>query len=89
MPTYEYLCEACGTRFERRQAMTEPPLEACPVCRGKVRRVISGGVGFILKGSTSVRKGRDAASCSLEREGKTCCGRAERCGKPPCKGDGS
>ncbi len=89
MPTYEYQCEVCGLRFERRQAITEPPLEECPDCRRKVHRVISGGAGFILKGFGSDRPGKRGGECSLERAGKTCCGRVERCGKPPCGGDGS
>ncbi|MFQ6009079.1 MAG: zinc ribbon domain-containing protein, partial [Candidatus Zixiibacteriota bacterium] len=29
----------------------EPPVESCPVCAGKVRRKISGGAGFLFKGS--------------------------------------
>lgn len=81
MPTYEYLCSVCGLKFERRQAITAPALEACPECGGNVRRIVSGGAGFIIKGATG---GRADRTCSLERAGTTCCGRAERCGKPPC-----
>jgi len=89
MPTYEYQCETCGLRFERRQAITEPTLVECPECRGKIHRVVSGGAGFIIKGSAPGRPGRHDGECSLERAGKTCCGRDERCGKPPCGEDGS
>jgi putative FmdB family regulatory protein len=86
MPTYEYECSGCGRRLERRQTMTEPPLTECPECQGRLRRVISGGSGFIIKsGGGSDRRERD---CSLERTGTTCCGRDARCGKPRC-GDGS
>ena len=83
MPTYEYQCTACGLRFERRQAMTEAPVVECPECRGEVHRVISGGGGFILKGAAHGRSAHGSA-CSLEHAGRTCCGRDERCDKPPC-----
>ncbi len=77
MPTYEYECEACGHRFEARQPITADPLKQCPACRGRVHRVLSGGSGFILKGA--------ASECSLERKGRTCCGRDERCRTPQCE----
>jgi len=80
MPTYEYECVGCGKKFERRQPITAPPIKTCPDCGGEVRRLISGGAGFILKGGES-RAGKD---CSLERSGQTCCGRSERCGRPSC-----
>lgn len=84
MPTYEYECEQCGLEFERQQGMTELPLTECPECHGTVRRLVSGGTGFILKGSDHSRMEHDRQSCSLEQTGKTCCGREERCGKPVC-----
>lgn len=87
MPTYEYECTQCGGRFERRQGINDAPVNECPECNGKVVRVISGGAGFIMKGNNSEIKQR-SEGCSLEQHGKTCCGRTERCGKPPC-GSGS
>jgi putative FmdB family regulatory protein len=85
MPTYEYECEKCGLKFERRQPISASPLMQCPECRGKVRRLISGGASFIVKGG---RQGEGhERSCSLETAGKTCCGRLERCGKPACRED--
>ncbi len=51
MPTYEYGCDACGFTFEREQRITEDPLKKCPNCgKMKLRRLITGGTGFILKG---------------------------------------
>jgi putative FmdB family regulatory protein len=88
MPTHEYECGTCGLRFERRQAMSEEAAASCPECCGSVRRLISGGVGFILKSSGPDRAERNGGGCSLEHTGKTCCGRDERCGKPQC-GDAS
>jgi putative FmdB family regulatory protein len=51
MPTYEYECTKCKHVFEEFQKITEKPLLRCPKCRGKLRRLISGGVGIIFKGS--------------------------------------
>ena len=59
MPTYEYVCEKCGHRFEKFQSITAEPLANCPEdqCarkrwgKGKVKRAISGGAGLIFKGS--------------------------------------
>jgi putative FmdB family regulatory protein len=50
MPIYVYQCETCGLTFERRQHMTEPSLEDCPECDGRVHRVIQ-PVGIVFKGS--------------------------------------
>jgi putative FmdB family regulatory protein len=52
MPTYEYVCDACGHEFEQLQRMSDPAVRKCPECRKlKVRRIISGGAGVIFKGS--------------------------------------
>ena len=51
MPTYEYVCEACSHRFEQFQSMTAEPIKTCPVCKGRVRRLIGAGAGFLFKGS--------------------------------------
>src|SRR5687767_1998385 len=50
MPTYEYACTACGERTEARQSFTDPPLEECPRCGGKLRKLYS-PVGIVFKGS--------------------------------------
>ena len=46
---YEYECEACGVRFERRQSASDDPVKVCPECGGKVHRLIH-PVGVIFKG---------------------------------------
>ena len=51
MPTYEYKCNECEHEFEAFQMITEEPVKICPTCGGKVRRIISGGIGLIFKGS--------------------------------------
>jgi len=87
MLTYEYECRSCGLRFERRQPITEAPLTECPKCRGEVRRLVSGGAGFMFKASGRNRAGYQATACSLDQTGTTCCGRSARCDKPPCEGE--
>jgi len=50
--TYEYLCLACGHEWELEQPITAAPRKRCPKCgRPKAKRLVSGGVGFTLKGS--------------------------------------
>jgi len=51
MPTYEYECKKCGHRFEVFQSMSDEPVKKCPECGKEVRRLVSGGVGVIFKGS--------------------------------------
>jgi putative FmdB family regulatory protein len=51
MPTYQYRCTQCGYEFEEFQSITDDPIEVCPACKGKTRRLISGGAGLIFKGS--------------------------------------
>jgi len=87
MPTYEYKCKNCGQKFELRQAMTDLPLTDCPECHGKVRRLVSGGAGFILKDSSNGPSKQNKEECSFEKIGKTCCGSDERCGKSSCGGE--
>lgn len=84
MPTYEYVCDGCGGRFDRRQGISEPPVTACPECGGKVNRVISGGAGFLLKDGAGGRTSREGGDCALHSTGRTCCGREERCGDKSC-----
>jgi putative FmdB family regulatory protein len=65
MPTYEYLCRACGTRFEAWQKMTDEPLTTCGTCGGPVHRVLY-PAGVVFKGggfySTDNRPGARTAS---------------------------
>ena len=77
MPTYEYECEKCGSRFEVFQKMSEEPLSLCSNCNEhSLRRVFSGGLtinfkgaGFYSNDSKAPAKSQDAkpdstSSCS-------------------------
>ena len=81
MPTYEYECEKCEHRFEVFQSMKEPPRRRCPKCRGKVRRLLSGGAGMIFKGSGFYAT--DYRSHSYKEQKKK-----ESADKPKPKGEG-
>jgi putative FmdB family regulatory protein len=50
MPIYEYACITCGYHFERKQAVSEPPVSTCPQCGNTVRKVLH-PVGIVFKGS--------------------------------------
>jgi putative FmdB family regulatory protein len=49
MPIYEYKCEKCG-QFEVTQKITDRPINRCPTCKGKVKKLIS-HTSFQLKGT--------------------------------------
>lgn len=51
MPTYEYRCTECSHLFEEFQSISATPIKVCPECSGKTERLISGGAGFLFKGS--------------------------------------
>jgi putative FmdB family regulatory protein len=91
MPTYEYECLGCRRTFEVEQGISEPALTECPDCGGQVRRLIGAGSTFIIKGpggGSGRREHGKGGGCSLEETGTTCCGREERCEKPPCGSGG-
>jgi putative FmdB family regulatory protein len=50
MPLYEYECDACGRRFEVIQKMSDPVVETCPTCGGRVHKLQS-APAFQFKGS--------------------------------------
>jgi putative FmdB family regulatory protein len=52
MPTYDYICDACGHVWEEFQSITAEPTSKCPECKKKkARRRIGPGAGIIFKGS--------------------------------------
>jgi len=52
MPTYEYLCETCGHRFDEIQSFKDEPLKTCPKCQEeKLRRLFGTGGAILFKGS--------------------------------------
>ena len=76
MPTYEYVCRACGHEFEEFQSIKADPIAVCPKCRKKkVERKIGLGGAVIFKGggfyetdyrSESYKSGEDAEKKARE-----------------------
>ena len=50
MPVYEYQCSECGSVEEAFQKISDPPLETCSRCQGRLKKMISQS-SFHLKGS--------------------------------------
>ncbi len=73
MPIYEYECNLCHFRFDRKQNFDEEPVAVCPKCQGRARRIIH-SVPIIFKGSgfyiTDSRKGGFAEEGDKESPGK-------------------
>src|SRR2546421_13070487 len=52
MPTYEYVCDACGHAFDELQGFSDEPLKKCPQCKkNKLRRLFGTGAAILFKGS--------------------------------------
>ncbi|HEX4146246.1 MAG TPA: zinc ribbon domain-containing protein [Pirellulales bacterium] len=52
MPTYDYLCDACGHKFEHFQSISDKLLKKCPQCKkSKLRRLFGTGAAVVFKGS--------------------------------------
>nr|MBC7244456.1 zinc ribbon domain-containing protein [Chloroflexota bacterium] len=75
MPIYEFRCQACGAKFEV-WLRTPQDVVACPAC-----------------GATLLEKQVSAPAVvgtrSSDEVGRTCCGREERCERPPCSDGGN
>jgi putative FmdB family regulatory protein len=50
MPLYEYVCDACGHRFEVIRKFSDAPLDRCPKCGGPIHKLQS-APAFHLKGT--------------------------------------
>lgn len=52
MPTYDYVCDACGHEFDLYQPITAEPERRCPKCKKlKLRRLFGTGAAVVFKGS--------------------------------------
>jgi putative FmdB family regulatory protein len=40
VPTYEYACESCGKRYEKREGFDAPARQKCQFCGKKAQRVL-------------------------------------------------
>ncbi|MEZ6092950.1 MAG: zinc ribbon domain-containing protein [Pirellulaceae bacterium] len=52
MPTYDYVCSACGEEVEIFQKITDDPVKKCPACKkNKLERQFGTGAAIVFKGS--------------------------------------
>lgn len=52
MPTYDYVCDACGHEFEVFESIKADPQTVCPQCQeARLRRKIGAGAAILFKGS--------------------------------------
>ena len=87
MPLYEYECQSCHRRFEKIRKFSDPPLEVCPHCGGRLEKLIS-SPAFHLKGSgwyatDYARKGEKPASDSAGKDAKDTKDAADKSDKTP------
>ena len=64
MPTYQYQCHKCKTKFEIRQTFNYKSTAICPLCHGNAGRLFS-PVPIIFKGP-----GFYVTDCRIETERK-------------------
>ena len=93
MPIYDYLCDHCGHAFSAVRSFTDPPVEICPNCGKRPRRLIL-APAIVFKGSgwykTDSRSTRKAAESGAEGDAKPSPGkRAEAKGGDEKKADGT
>ncbi len=81
MPTYDYVCDACGHEMEMFQRITEDAIKKCPECKkNKFRRLFGTGAAIMFKGSgfyetdyrsESYKKGEKAAKKKSESKSES------------------
>jgi putative FmdB family regulatory protein len=70
VPTYEYACTSCGHHLEVAQSFTDAPLETCPRCSGRLRRVFHpAGILFRGPGFYATDHRRGAGATGKKKEG--------------------
>ena len=93
MPNYDYECTSCDKVMEIFQQMSDAPLQKCPECGEKVKRLVGGGLGVIFKGSgfyatdskkgSSTQSGKSKSNSSPEAATSAKSDVSESCGKCP------
>ena len=67
MPTYDYQCQSCASRFEAFHPLAAPA-PGCPSCGGPATRVLLSAPAY----HGAMAQGRERAQRSLPRCGKGC-----------------
>jgi putative FmdB family regulatory protein len=74
---YEYQCAKCGKRTEKIESVSGPHLKRCPLCGGKVERMVTApaiqfkGSGWYVtdySGKSSAKEGATAEAGSTDKK---------------------
>jgi putative FmdB family regulatory protein len=82
MPIYDYRCDHCGHSFSAVQSFSEQPLEKCPHCGKRPRRLFT-APAIVFKGSGWYKTDSRRASEKSESKGEG--GETKSEGKPETK----
>jgi putative FmdB family regulatory protein len=63
LPTYEYSCQSCGNRYEKREGFDAPSKQKCPKCGKTANRMIF-APPVVFKGSGFYKTDSRSASSS-------------------------
>jgi putative FmdB family regulatory protein len=91
MPTYEYLCRACGHGFDIVQAFADDTLTICPACGGELRKIFAAptitfkGSGFYATDNRRGTKGDGESRSEGSKESKGSKGSKEATGSKDTK----
>lgn len=93
MPTYEYFCDSCGNRYEKREGFDAPARQKCPACGKRANRVLQ-APPIVFKGSGFYKtdsRGTSSASADGPHETKPAESKptAEKTDPTPSGGDTS
>jgi putative FmdB family regulatory protein len=75
MPRYDYTCDSCGARYERREGFDAPQEHPCPECGATARRVFVAppilfkGSGWYLTDSRSASSAATGTSSTPTSKG--------------------
>lgn len=64
VPTYQYVCGACGEPHEAVQSFADASLTTCPSCHAEALKKVFGSVGVVFKGSGFYRNDARAGGAS-------------------------
>ena len=86
MPTYEYRCESCKRRYERRESFSAPTSHACERCKkGTAKRILHAptvvfkGSGFYV--NDSKRGSSDSSSKTISTPSDTSSSKSSKSSK--------
>lgn len=68
MPIYDHICDHCGHAFSVVRSYSDPPVEQCPTCGKRPRRLITPSA-IVFKGSGWYKTDSRASSAPAGKDG--------------------